>query len=88
MYVNTNIISQHTHTHMSEVEVYSVNKLKFWAMDKNVVGKKIRGREPLTHRVTAQSLIMGTLSAKWPLKMGNFLRKIPNNGYPFCQNDP
>ena len=25
---------------MSEVEVYSVNKLKFWAMDKNVVGKK------------------------------------------------
>ena len=30
MYVNTNIISQHTHTHtMSEVEVYSVNKLKF-----------------------------------------------------------
>ena len=29
------------HTHMSEVEVYSVNKLTFWAMDKNVVGKKI-----------------------------------------------
>ena len=29
-----------THTHMSEVEVYSVNKLTFWAMDKNVVGKK------------------------------------------------
>ena len=28
-YVNTNSISQHTHTHMSEVEVYSVNKLKF-----------------------------------------------------------
>ena len=27
-YVNTNIIS-HTHTHMSEVEVYSVNKLTF-----------------------------------------------------------
>ena len=26
---------------MSEVEVYSVNKLKFWAMDKNVVGKKL-----------------------------------------------
>ena len=26
---------------MSEVEVYSVNKLKFWAMDKNVVGKKM-----------------------------------------------
>ena len=25
---------------MSEVEVYSVNKLTFWAMDKNVVGKK------------------------------------------------
>ena len=30
-----------THTHMSEVEVYSVNKLTFWVMDKNVVGKKI-----------------------------------------------
>ena len=30
---------------MSEVEVYSVNKLTFWAMDKNVVGKKIRGRD-------------------------------------------
>ena len=29
---------------MSEVEVYSVNKLTFWAMDKNVVGKKIRVR--------------------------------------------
>ena len=29
-----------THTYMSEVEVYSVNKLTFWAMDKNVVGKK------------------------------------------------
>ena len=29
-----------THTHMRLVEVYSVNKLKFWAMDKNVVGKK------------------------------------------------
>ena len=29
------------HTHMSEVEVYSVNKLKFWAMEKNVVGKKM-----------------------------------------------
>ena len=31
-----------THTHMSEVEVYflSIN-LTFWAMDKNVVGKKI-----------------------------------------------
>ena len=25
---------------MIEVEVYSVNKLTFWAMDKNVVGKK------------------------------------------------
>ena len=29
------------HTHMSEVEVYSVNKLTFWAMEKNVVGKKM-----------------------------------------------
>ena len=26
---------------MSEVEVYSVNKLTFLTMDKNVVGKKI-----------------------------------------------
>ena len=47
MYVYTIIISQHTHTHMSEVEVYSVNKLTFWAMDKNGgkkgKGKKIRG---------------------------------------------
>ena len=32
-----------TNTHMSEVEVYSVNKLTFWAMDKNVVGKKPGG---------------------------------------------
>ena len=41
-----------THTHMSEVEVYSVNKLTFWAMDKNVVGKKIRtpdGRRPMLY---------------------------------------
>ena len=35
-----------THTHMSEVEVYSVNKLTFWAMDKNVVGKKISRAGP------------------------------------------
>ena len=28
-----------TQTHMSEVEVYSVNKLKFWAMDKKFEGK-------------------------------------------------
>ena len=32
---------------MSEVEVYSVNKLTFWAMDKNVVGKKNSRPGPL-----------------------------------------
>ena len=30
---------------MSEVEVYSVNKLKFCARDKNFVGKKNRARD-------------------------------------------
>ena len=49
MYVNTNSIVT-THTHMSEVEVYSVNKLKFWAMDKNVVGKKNVAAGPLVQR--------------------------------------
>ena len=45
MYVNTNIISQQTHT-MIEVEVYSVNKWHFESWTKNVVGKKISRAAP------------------------------------------
>ena len=44
-----------THTHMSEVEVYSVNKLTFWAMDKNVVGKK--NSRPGAWRLSVEPLV-------------------------------
>ena len=49
-----------THTHMSEVEVYSVNKLTFWAMDKNVVGKQISppGRPPASSNACKTDKVM------------------------------
>ena len=66
VHANTNIISQHTHTQWCEVEVYSVNKLKFWAMDKNVVGKKkFAGRAAVSAAVKTERVNSGCMNYKW-----------------------
>ena len=46
---------------------------------------RARGREPLTHRVTAQFRRSSAGAKLLQLKMGHFFGKIPNNGYPFCK---